>query len=173
MDARDPFPASAALDSLGAWRRIAISLWPALAVWVEASAAEPQPGCEYIEAQVSAQVDFATFRLAGSVTGDLEGSLQFAGDVRSNTLIPGSSAYPVNPSFSYTGERLIATEDGTLTLRSAGVYESTFRGLGVSLERIIAGTGVFEGTQGAFNFNYSANEDFTTITGLLSGELCR
>ena len=121
--------------------------------------AEADVECEQIQATLTSTADLSTFTTTGTIRGDLKGTTQFTGDASSLTPISGLSSPPLNPTFSYTGDLVITTKKGTLTTRSVGVFEFVPFGAGTQFDRVIAGTGKFQGATGLLYFNFTANSD--------------
>jgi hypothetical protein len=76
-----------------------------------------------------------------------------------------------NTTLSYVGDRVIETEHGTLTLRFTGVFD-TVRGEFSELERVMGGTGVFEGATGTLWLTGSSFNDNNNFRGDLTGQIC-
>ena len=108
---------------------------------------EAKMECEEIEASQTVTADLSTFTTTGTIRGDLKGTTQFTGDATSLTPITGTVSPPLNPTFSYTGNLVITTQKGTLTTRSVGMFEIVPFGTGTQFDRVIAGTGKFQGQQ--------------------------
>jgi hypothetical protein len=134
--------------------------------------AEAEVECEEIEATLTSTADLSTFTTAGTIRGDLRGTTSFTGDASSLTPISGPSSPPLNSTFSYTGDLIITTRKGTLTTRSIGVFELVPFGVGTQFDRVISGTGKFQGATGLLYFNFTANSDLSGFTSSVAGELC-
>jgi hypothetical protein len=128
--------------------------------------------CETSKATMTTIADFATFTTVGQIRGNLKGTTQFTGDPASLAEIVSQSSPPLNTIFSYTGDLVITTKDGTLTTRSVGVFESVPSGIGTQFDRVMDGTGAFRGATGFLFFNFQANADLTHFTSTIGGELC-
>ena len=134
--------------------------------------------CKTIEATLISTADFAAFTTQGEITGDLEGATMLTGDAASIAQIMSLAAPPVEPlTLSYTGALEIVTEDGTLTTRSVGVFEFAPFGVGTQYDRVIGGTGEFEGATGVLYLNYVAGDfvaggNETVFTNQVTGEIC-
>jgi hypothetical protein len=136
--------------------------------------AEADGRCHKIHATQTAVADFEKFTTAGVITsGLLKGTTKFTGDPASLTQITSNVFSPVEqPTSSYTGENEITTRKGTLTTRSVGVFEGVPFGVGVQFDRIIKGTGVFEGAEGVLFFRFEADQTGMAFTSSFSGEVC-
>lgn len=128
--------------------------------------------CETIKATMTTRADLANFTTVGQIRGNLKGTTQFTGDPASLVQMVSHSSPPLNTTFSYTGDLVITTKDGTLTTRSVGVFESVPFGIGTQFDRVIDGTGAFRGVTGFLFFNFQANADLTHFTSTIAGELC-
>ena len=136
------------------------------------SQAETQQECEEIEATQTVTANLSTFTTTGTIRGDLKGTTQFTGDATSLTPISGTVTPPLNPTFSYTGNLVITTKKGTLTTRSVGIFEFVPFGTGTQFDRVIAGTGKFQGATGLLYFTFTANGDLSGFTSSVTGKLC-
>jgi hypothetical protein len=136
--------------------------------------AEAERQCHTIHTMQTAVADFATFTTAGEITsGLLKGTTKFTGDPASLTQITSAVSPPVEPlTSSYTGDLEITTRKGTLTTRSVGVFEGVPFGLGVQFDRVIRGTGVFEGANGFLFFHFEADHTGGAFTSSVRGEVC-
>jgi hypothetical protein len=157
------------------------SVWFSLAIGVLLTGALAWPGlaeakgqCHKINTTMTAVADFSNFTTAGEIkSGFLKGTTKFTGDPAALTQITSAIKPPVRPdTFSYTGDLEITTNHGTLTTRSVGVFESGSLGLGTQFDRVIAGTGVFNGADGFLYFNFVADEAGGTFSSSVSGEVC-
>jgi len=112
--------------------------------------AKAEGQCHKINTMQAVVADFATFTTDGEIrSGLLKGSTKFTGDPLSLSPITGTNSPPVAPpTFSYTGNLEITTHDGTLTTRSVGVFEAIPLGVGTQFDRVIGGTGLFDGAKG-------------------------
>lgn len=128
--------------------------------------------CEEIEATQTVIADLSTFTTTGTIHGDLKGTTQFTGDATSLTPITGVVSPPLNPTFSYTGNLVITTKKGTLTTRSVGIFEVVPFGTGTQFDRVVAGTGKFQGATGLLYFTFTANSDVSGFTSSVTGKLC-
>jgi hypothetical protein len=136
--------------------------------------AEAEGRCHKIHATQTAVADFTEFTTAGEIkSGLLKGTTKFTGDPASLTQIT-SSVFPLVETLtsSYTGELEITTRKGTLTTRSVGVFEGVPFGVGVQFDRVIGGTGVFEGADGVLFFRFEADHTGGAFTSSVSGEVC-
>jgi hypothetical protein len=136
--------------------------------------AEADGQCHKIHTTQTAVADFAKFTTAGEITsGLLKGTTTFTGDPASLTQITSTVFPPVEPlTSSYTGKIEITTQKGTLTTRSVGVFEGVAFGVGVQFDRIIGGTGVFEGADGVLFFQFEADHTGGAFTSSVRGEIC-
>jgi hypothetical protein len=134
--------------------------------------AQANVGCKMINATMTTIADLATFTTVGQIRGNLKGMTQFTGDPASLAQIASQSSPPLNTTFSYTGDLVITTKDGTLTTRSVGVFESVPFGIGTQFDRVMDGTGAFRGATGFLFFHFQANADLTRFTSTIAGELC-
>jgi hypothetical protein len=128
--------------------------------------------CKTIKATMATIADLAAFTTVGQIRGNLKGTTQFTGDPASLAPIMSTPSPPLNPTFSYTGDLVITTKDGTLTTRSVGIFESVSFGVGTQFDRVVDGTGTFQGVTGFLFFNFRANADLTRFTSTIAGELC-
>jgi hypothetical protein len=129
-------------------------------------------GCKTIKATMTTVADLAAFTTVGQIRGNLKGTTQFTGDPASLAQMVSQSSPPLNTTFSYTGDLVITTKDGTLTTRSVGVFESVPLGIGTQFDRVMDGTGAFRGATGFLFFHFQANADLTQFTSTIAGELC-
>jgi hypothetical protein len=136
--------------------------------------AEADGPCHTIHATQTAVADFEAFTTAGGITsGLLKGTTRFIGDRASLTPISGTDSPPIKPlTSSYTGDLKITTRKGTLTTRSVGVFEGVPFGVGVQFDRVIEGTGVFEGAEGVLFFRFEADDTGAAFTSSVRGEVC-
>ena len=136
--------------------------------------AEAEGQCHKIHTTQTAVADFSTFTTAGEIaSGLLKGTTKFTGDPASLTQITGTVSPPVEPmTSSYTGDLEITTRKGTLTTRSVGVFEGVPFGLGTQFDRVIRGTGIFEGANGFLFFRFEADHTGGAFTSAVSGEVC-
>jgi hypothetical protein len=128
--------------------------------------------CETIKATMTTIANLATFTTVGQIHGTLKGTTQFTGDPASLAEIVSQSSPALNTTFSYTGDLVITTKDGTLITRSVGVFESVPFGIGTQFDRVMDGTGAFLGATGFLFFNFQANADLTHFMSTIAGELC-
>lgn len=128
--------------------------------------------CKFIEARLTSVADLSTFTTRGRIRGDLNGTTEFIGDAASLMPIAGPASPPLNPSFSYTGDLVITTRQGTLRTRSVGAFEFLPFGAGTQFDRVIGGTGKYRGATGLLFFNFIANGDLSGFTSSVRGELC-
>ena len=136
--------------------------------------AEADGHCHTIHTTQTAMADFATFTTAGEITsGLLKGTTKFTGDPASLTQITSAVFPPVEPlTSSYAGALEITTRKGTLTSRSVGMFEGVPFGVGVQFDRVIKGTGVFEGASGVLFFRFAADHTGGAFTSSVNGEVC-
>jgi len=136
--------------------------------------AEADGRCRTIHATQTAVADFAEFTTAGEITsGLLKGTSTFTGDQASLAQITGTDSPPITPlTSSYTGDLKITTRRGTLTTRSVGVFEGVPFGVGVQFDRVIEGTGAFEGAEGVLFFRFKADDTGAAFTSSVNGEVC-
>ena len=129
--------------------------------------------CEEIKATIISIADLATFTTQGTIEGDVDGTTMFTGDGLSLTQIVSTTHPPVEPlTFSYTGTLVITTDDGTLTTRGVGVFESGPNGVGTQFDRVIEGTGAFQDATGELYFNFMTDDTGVNLTSDVSGEIC-
>lgn len=134
--------------------------------------AEVEVECQEIKAIQTVTADLSTFTTTGSIRGNLKGTTQFTGDSTSLTPVLGTFSLPLNPTLSYTGALVITTRKGTLTTRSVGAFENVPFGVGTQFDRVIAGTGRFQGATGVLYFTFKADGNLSGFTSSVSGELC-
>jgi hypothetical protein len=134
--------------------------------------AEALADCQEIKASQTVSADLSSFSTTGTIRGTLKGTTQFTGDSTSLTPVLGTFVPPLNPTLSYTGTLVITTRKGTLTTRSVGVFENVPFGVGTQFDRVVAGTGRFQGATGVFYFTFKANGDLSDFTSSVTGELC-
>jgi len=82
-------------------------------------------------------------------------------------LNSGTEAGP----FYYTADLEINTKKGTLTTRSVGVFEGMPFGLGTQFDRVIGGTGIFEGAEGNLFLKFEAHETGGAFVSGVSGKI--
>ena len=130
--------------------------------------------CHKINTTITSVADLSTFTTQGEIkSGFLKGTTVFIGDAESLTLITSENSPPVVPStFSYTGNLEITTKKGTLTTRGVGLFEAGPLGLGTQFDRVIDGTGLFEGADGYLFFNFETDDSGSVFTGSVIGEVC-
>lgn len=114
---------------------------------------------------------------AGEVTrnGLLGGTTWFVGEGLGGGAVgePSVVTPPVeaDTTWTYAGTLVITTDDGTLTLEDVGVYDTVGRPYS-EFQRVVDGTGVFEGATGTL-FSYGwAKEDGSGFRGRLRGKIC-
>jgi hypothetical protein len=134
---------------------------------------EAGAACEKIDASYVAAPDPDSFSSTGEITsGLLQGATRFTGDTASLVQLSAPVFPPVEPlTFAYTGDTMITTAQGSLTVRGAGVFERVPSGRGTLLNRVIDGTGIFTGSTGFlfFNFNFGEQGMFEST---VAGEIC-
>ena len=135
---------------------------------------EAKGQCHKINTTLTSVADLAAFTTEGVIkSGFLKGTTQFTGDPVSLSLITSVPSPPVEPlTFSYTGALTITTDKGTLTTRSVGVFEGVPFGLGSQFDRVVGGTGIFEGAKGNLFYNFEADDMGQAFVSAVSGEIC-
>ena len=130
--------------------------------------------CHMINTTITSVADFSTFTTEGEIkSGFLKGTTVFIGDALSLTQITSTVSPPVVPfTSSYTGDLKISTKKGTLTTRGVGIFEPGPFGLGTQFDRVISGTGLFDGADGYLFFNFETDDTGVVFTGSVSGEVC-
>lgn len=138
------------------------------------SQANAKGQCHKINTTITSLADFSAFTTQGKIkSGFLQGTTEFTGDPLSLTPINSAVSPPVVPGTSaYTGDLKITTKKGTLTTRSVGVFEPGPFGLGTQFDRVISGTGLFDGADGYLFFNFETDDTGVVFTGSVSGEVC-
>ena len=130
--------------------------------------------CHKINTTIISLADFSTFTTQGEIkSGFLKGTTKFIGDALSLTQITSTVSPPVVPfTSSYTGDLKITTKRGTLTTRGVGIFEPGPFGLGTQFDRVISGTGLFDGADGYLFFNFETDDTGGVFTGSVIGEVC-
>jgi hypothetical protein len=129
--------------------------------------------CHHIYTIQTVVANFEEFTTEGEIKfGLLKGKTKFTGDPTSLATINGLTSPPLNPTSAYTGDLVITTETGTLTTRGVGVFEGVPFGRGTQFDRVIAGTGQFDGAEGHLYFNFVADNTGGAFTSIVSGEIC-
>ena len=130
--------------------------------------------CHQINTTQTVVADFATFTTAWEIKlGFLKGTTKFTGDPSSLSPITDTNLPPVEPlTFSYSGDLEITTHDGTLATRSVGVFEGVPFGVGTQFDRVIGGTGLFNGASGFLFFIFEADSTGEAFVSSVSGEVC-
>ena len=143
-------------------------------ILIAATQVDAKGQCHQINTTLRSVANLAEFTTEGEIqSGILKGTTKFVGDGTSLTQITGESSRPIEPStFSYTGDLKITTPKGTLTSRSVGLFESVPFGFGTQFDRVIDGTGLFEGTKGFLFYNFATDETGAAFTSQVSGEIC-
>ncbi len=136
-----------------------------------AGAVDDDDGRVEIEATIESALSASGFRTEGTIRGDLEGTTTFDGDALSLGVIVDPPNGLTGTTLSYTGTLTIVTEDGTLTTRGAGIFEAVPFGVGTQFDRVVSGTGIFEGATGVFYFNFVADETGAVFTSAVTGEI--
>ena len=131
--------------------------------------------CHQINTTLRSVADLENFTTEGEIqSGFLKGTTKFVGD--GDSLLPPITSTPSPPieplTFSYTGDLTITTTKGTLTTRSVGVFEGVPFGFGTQFDRVLGGTGLFEGAVGNLFYNFTADETAAAFTSQVSGEIC-
>jgi hypothetical protein len=141
---------------------------------LSSSQANANGQCHKINTTITSLADFSTFTTQGEIkSGFLKGTTEFIGDPLSLTLITITPSPPVVPfTSSYTGDLTITTRKGTLTTRGVGIFEPGPFGLGTQFDRVISGTGLFDGADGYLFFNFETDDTGAVFTGSVSGEVC-
>jgi hypothetical protein len=136
--------------------------------------AKAEGQCHKINTTQTVVADFATFTTDGEIkSGFLKGTTKFTGDQSSLSPITSTNSPPVEPlTFSYTGNLEITTPGGTLTTRSVGVFEGIPFGVGTQFDRVIGGTGLFNGANGFLFFIFEADSTGGAFVSSVSGEVC-
>jgi hypothetical protein len=136
--------------------------------------AEAKGQCHKINTTLTSVADFTTFTTTGEIkSGFLKGTTVFTGDGASLALITSVPSPPVEPfTFSYTGDLVVTTPKGTLTTRGVGVFKFSPFGLGSQFDRVIGGTGFFEGAEGHLYFDIVTDETGAVFTNQVTGEVC-
>jgi len=138
------------------------------------SQAKAQEQCHKINTTLTSIADFDTFTTEGEIkSGFLKGTTMLIGDPTSQTPITSEALPPLEPlTFSYTGNLEITTRKGILITRSVGVFEAVPFGLGTQFDRVIDGTGLFDGAEGYLFLNYKADDTGGGFTSSVRGEIC-
>ena len=99
---------------------------------------------------------------AGTVaSGDLAGRTHYTAETLGEGMKPDLVIY--------TGELVITAETGTVTLDDLGFLDSS-TGNYLEYQRIVAGTGAYEGASGALTSQGAATS--TGFSGTLTGAIC-
>lgn len=111
---------------------------------------------------------------AGNIDGNqgLSGSTFFTGD----SAAPGPSTAPnAAATISYSGVLEITTNQGTLTTRDSGIFDTSTGtptgGFFSSFDTVIDGSGTYQGATGDF-FIGGKTIDGQFVTSVITGELC-
>jgi len=141
---------------------------------VRPSPAEAGDNCYKIITTQSASL-LPPFNTEGEVkSGILKGSTNFTGDESSITPISDLTTPPFSSGgvVSYTGELLFTTRKGTLTTQGVGVFELGPFGRGNQFDRVIEGTGEFDGATGFLYFDFEADESGNNFASTVTGTIC-
>src|SRR5436190_114299 len=126
----------------------AASTWFAAALWSPGTMAHGRPTCEPVDAGIVTMFVRCPTHFASPVgvctegkvdAGVLKGHTRF----RALTIVPGSSP----DELLYTGELIITTREGTLTLHDSGVL-NTATGQFFEFDVVVGGTGEFKDATG-------------------------
>ncbi len=121
--------------------------------------------CKQISAHLETTFTSPTTTI-GEITGDgwLKGTTNYAAD----NLVDG----PQPATSSYSGELVVTTKKGTLTLRDVGVFLAAPGGPFAEYDTVSGGTGRFAGATGLLFIHGTMNAAGNGFTGSISGELC-
>lgn len=120
-------------------------------------------------------VGFCTQGVIRSRSGWLHGTTEFmagglGGDVMGEDSIVTPPSEPAS-TWSYAGQLDLDTPVGELHLEDVGVFD-TDRGTFAETDRVVGGTGLFEGATGDLFMYGHAYEDRTGFSGDVRGEVC-
>ena len=141
------------------------------------SSADADASCQDVHGRIVAQVttencDSAVFLCTqGTITGS--GPLNGASFFTTLALAPGAGLSPLVPAttLSYTGDLVITTKRGTLTLRDVGLAD--FAGaVFTELDYVTSGTGKFAGATGTWFISGFVTGGGTGFDGDFDGQLC-
>ena len=108
---------------------------------------------------------------AGTITegGLLNGGTRFT----ALAAAPAAGMYGVeaDSTLSYNGELIVTTRHGVLEISDVGVFDQA-AGKFTELDRVIAGTGMFENASGVLFISGDSYADGSGFDGRISGELC-
>jgi hypothetical protein len=124
--------------------------------------------CKEVEAQITTSYFLAGCTSpVGLCTAGTVGSGLLAGTTRFIvlTLAPGPSAYEL----LYTGELVITTKSGSVTLRDYGVFNQA-TGQYFEMQNVVSGTRKFKNATGALTS--SGLGSTTGFSGTLTGAIC-
>lgn len=130
--------------------------------------AEAQGQCHKINTTQTSVINADFVAVGEFKSGLLKGTSKFTGVLSSVTPITGL----VLPTSSYTGTLEITTDQGTLTTRGVGVFETVPFGIGTQFDRVIAGTERFAGATGHLYYTFKADGTGAAFTSVVSGEIC-
>ena len=141
------------------------------------SSAGAKASCQDVHGRIVAQVttegcDSAVFLCTtGTISG--AGPLNGASFFTALALAPGAGLSPLVPpsTLSYTGDFVITTKQGTLTLRDVGIADFA-NALFTELDSITSGTGKFAGASGNWFISGFITGGGTGFDGDFDGQLC-
>jgi len=144
----------------------------ALALALLASGGARAARCTAIDATIATHLSLCTAQNPSPTVG-----LCTVGTVDSGLLAGDTSfaAFTFTPTdvdtvFHYTGNLIITTPSGTLTIRDRGVLDMG-KGAYFEFQKVVAGTGAFAGAKGMLT---SQGRFFgATFVGSLTGKVCR
>lgn len=120
------------------------------------------PIVTYYVAPTSCASPFGLCTAGTIATGPLAGTTSFT----VLTLAPGPTPYVM----LYTGELVITTRRGTVTVKDSGVFDAA-AGKYFELEQIVSGTGKFANATGVLTSQGTG--DNAGFKGTLTGQVCR
>ena len=138
-----------------------------------AHAQAQQQDCESVNTTSRQIVVNNTFITEGDIaSGLLQGSTRFTTDTQSITRIASAVAPAIQDmTFSYTGDLLITTADGSLLLRGVGVFEGMKFGRGTLFANVTQGTDRFAAATGYLYANFFTDSASNVISSL-TGQIC-
>lgn len=146
-----------------------LTLPPALiAAALLSSAAARADSCKQIDTSIATSYVFGGWCQSpvGLCTEGTVASGPLAGSTRFTVLTMTPTANPY--VLLYTGELVITTRSGTVTVSDSGIYDAA-AGKYFELEQVVTGTQRFSDARGALTSQGTANGGFQ---GTLTGEIC-
>lgn len=152
--------------------RLVSTAVPALALALLASGGVRAARCTAIDATIATHLSLCSAQNPSPTVG-----LCTVGSVDSG-LLAGDTSFAaitftpthVQTVFHYTGNLIITTPSGTLTIRDRGVLDLG-KGAYFEFQKVVAGTGAFAGAKGMLTSQ--GQFQGATFSGSLTGRVCR